>query len=59
MIEIIRFSIELDIPLKELNRFIDEQEQINYGALLAYGKEIAEKKLSMIQNGLKSLLNRK
>jgi len=53
LIEVIQFCVELDIPLKDLIKFIDQNETIDYGSLLSYGKKIAEKKLQMIQDGLK------
>jgi DNA-binding transcriptional MerR regulator len=53
LIDIIQFCIELDIPLKELAGYIDKSETLDYSALLAYGKKIAEKKLKTIQSGLR------
>lgn len=52
LIEMIQFAIDLDIPLKELRGFIDQNGQIDYAKLLTYGKEIAQNKLTTIQNGL-------
>jgi len=48
---------ELDIPLKELTRFIDRSATVDLSALLAYGKGIAEKKLRNIQKGLRFIEN--
>ncbi|MCL1993940.1 MAG: MerR family transcriptional regulator [Spirochaetes bacterium] len=53
LVEIISLCIELDIPLKELTQFIEEDETLDYSGLLAHGKEIAEKKLKLLQKGLK------
>lgn len=53
LIEVISLCIELDIPLKELTQYIAEDETVDYSGLLAYGKEIAEKKLNTLQKGLK------
>ena len=53
LIDTIMFCIELDIPLKELTGYIDKSETIDYSALLAYGKGIAEKKLKRLQRGLR------
>ena len=53
LIDIIMFCIELDIPLKELTGYIDKNETIDYSALLAYGKGIAEKKQKTLQRGLR------
>jgi DNA-binding transcriptional MerR regulator len=52
-IEIIMFCVELDIPLKELPTFIDIGETIDYRAFLAYGKKIANEKITGLRNGLK------
>ncbi|MCL2837962.1 MAG: MerR family DNA-binding transcriptional regulator [Oscillospiraceae bacterium] len=53
LVNIITFCVELDIPLKELTKFIDENKIIDASALLAYGKEIAEKKMRKFQQGLR------
>ena len=53
LIGIIMFCIELDIPLKELTGYIDKNETIDSSALLAHGKEIAEKRLKTLQKGLR------
>ena len=47
-IQMITFCVELDIPLKELAEFMDDDKTIDYLALLAYGKKIAEEKLQKI-----------
>ena len=52
LIGIIMLWIELDIPLKDLKRYIDENKTIDFSALLAYGKEVAEKKLKVLRKGL-------
>jgi len=57
LIDLIMFCIELDIPLKKLTEYIDKNGTLDYSALLAYGKGIAEKKLSTIQKGLKFIEN--
>ena len=51
-VEIIMFCIELDIPLKELTKFISTDDMIDFRAFLAHGKEIAEQKLKKIRQGL-------
>ena len=53
LIEMILICVELDIPLKELTRFIDTSETIDYSSLLTYGKKIGEKKLKTLEKGLK------
>jgi len=52
LIEVIQICIELDIPLKNLTEFMNEDETVNFYEILAHGKEIAEKKLASIQKGL-------
>ena len=56
-VSIIMFCVELDIPLKELTKFIDESKIIDMSALIAYGKEIAERKLKKLQQGLQLIAN--
>ncbi|MCL2843144.1 MAG: MerR family transcriptional regulator [Oscillospiraceae bacterium] len=51
-IELIRFCVELDIPLKEFGKFVDAEDTIDYRAFLAQGKEIAQKKLNALKQGL-------
>ena len=53
LINIIMVCVELDIPLKELTKFIDENKIFDGAALLSYGKGIAEKKLKKLQQGLR------
>jgi len=53
LVEIIRVCVELDIPLKELTKFIGEDEIVDFWGILAYGKAIAQEKLQTIQKGLK------
>jgi len=53
LVNLIMFCIELDIPLKELSQFIDEQENMDLYALLKYGKEVTLKKLKALEAGLK------
>jgi len=52
LIDLIMFCIELDIPLKELAKYIDENETLDYSSLLAYGKKIAKKKMRTLQRGI-------
>ena len=57
LVEIVMLCIELDIPLKELSRFIEENKTIDYLSLLQYGKGIAEEKMKTLQRGLKFIGN--
>ena len=52
-VQLIMFCIELDIPLKELIQFTDDNKRIDYLALLSHGKGIAKQKLQKIQKGLR------
>lgn len=51
-VEIIMFCVELDIPLKELTRFSDANDMMDFRAFLAHGKAIAEQKMKKIKKGL-------
>jgi len=53
LIGIISLCIELDIPLKKLTQFMGKDGTVDFSGLIAYGKEIAEKKLKTLQKGLK------
>jgi DNA-binding transcriptional MerR regulator len=53
LLEIIMFCVELDIPLSELNNFIDKDKSVDYSRLLAYEKKVAEEKLKKIKKGLR------
>lgn len=50
IVEAIQYCVELDIPLKEFSQFISEQDgQIDYASLIAYGNRITEQKMRSIQ----------
>jgi DNA-binding transcriptional MerR regulator len=53
LVFLISFAIELDIPLKELSVFIEDQCTMDYKSFLAHGKEMANKKIKALENGLK------
>ncbi len=53
VIDAIKICVELDIPLKDFNHFIDKDGgRIHYKELMEYGREIAEKKRKIIEEGL-------
>ena len=52
-VAMIMFCVELDIPLKELPRFSDEDDIIDIRGFLDYGKTIAMEKLMKIKHGLR------
>jgi len=49
----IMYCIELDMPLKEFDKFMDEKNIMDYRAFLTQGREVAEKKLKALKRGLK------
>ena len=51
-VELIKFAIEMDIPLKQLKLFWENDEVINFKDFLNYTKKIADKKVRSIKNGL-------
>lgn len=56
VVDAIQTCVELDIPLKQFAGFIeDEGQEIHYARLLEQGKEMAEKKIRDIREGLKQI----
>jgi len=53
LVNIIKLCVEFDIPLKELTKFIDQDSLIDISALLAHGKDNAQKKLNTLEYGLR------
>lgn len=54
LVALIQLCIELDIPLKSLQEFsCANDEQIDVQQVFAYGKKIAEAKITKLQRGLK------
>lgn len=51
-VEFILFCIELNIPLKELTRFVHADTTVDYRAFLSRGREIAGKKMQTLKQGL-------
>jgi len=52
LVGLIQFCIELGIPLKDFGKFTSADDTMDYRAFLAQGKEIAQKKLSALKQGL-------
>lgn len=52
LLELIQFCVEIDIPIKELTRFIDDKGNINMHSFLIYSEKVAKEKLKTIQQGL-------
>jgi DNA-binding transcriptional MerR regulator len=53
LVGLITFCVELDIPLKELSKFISGQEIMDFQGFLSYGKEVAELKMKSMEKGLR------
>ena len=52
IVDFIKLSLELDIPLKELTHYIQQEEIMDVGAFVTYGKKIAEEKIQTLQAGM-------
>ena len=52
LVDILVFCVELDIPLKDIKKFIHKNRTIDYPALLTYGKRIANEKMKRLQKGI-------
>lgn len=49
VVEAIQYCVELDIPLKKFAEYISEENgEIDYASLVAYGKQVTEEKLDKI-----------
>jgi len=57
LIDIIKFCIELDVPLKVLEEYVDASGVIDIRALLQYGKQTASGKLKTLHRGLRFIQN--
>jgi DNA-binding transcriptional MerR regulator len=53
IIELIRFAVELDIPLKELTKYVDEDGTMDFGAFVARGNEVVREKMKNLERALK------
>lgn len=53
LVYMISLCIELDIPLKDLKKYITRGERINYAGLLSTGKRIAEQKIKLLTQGVR------
>lgn len=52
IVEIIRLCVELDIPLRDLAEYVDEEQGIDFAALLDFGQRAAKAKLAEVERGL-------
>ena len=57
LVEMIRFCIELDIPLAEMTNFIDQDGVMDFRKFFREGREVAEKKIKALKKGLKLISN--
>ena len=53
LIWLIRYCVELDIPLKMLHDFMNQEGHLDYEQVLAYGKQIAYEKIARIEEGIR------
>jgi DNA-binding transcriptional MerR regulator len=53
LVNVIMFCIELDIPLKELTKFSNTDHTLDFRKLLSHGKDNVQKKLKLLNKGLK------
>lgn len=57
MINLIQICIKLNIPLKDLSSFIDDNENIDYAGLLSHGKNIMQEKIASLEKGLQFIIS--
>lgn len=55
LVEVIKFCIELDIPLADLTKFIEPSGKMDFRKFFKEGRAIAENKLKALKSGLKLL----
>ncbi len=55
LLDAIRLCLTLGIPLKDLNKYVQEDKTVNLQNLLYDGKELAEQRLREIQDALSNL----
>ena len=53
VVELIRFAVELDIPLKELTEYVDEQGNIDFEAFIARGNIVVREKMKILEHALR------
>jgi DNA-binding transcriptional MerR regulator len=55
LVSMIKFCVELDIPLAKMTRFIEDDGALDFRSFIKEGREVAEKKLHAIKRGLHSI----
>jgi len=53
VVELIRFAVELDIPLKELTKYVDEEGTMDFGAFVTRGSQVVRDKMKTLERALK------
>ena len=53
VIELIKFAVELDIPLKEFSEYVDEQGNMDFEAFTVRGNEVVREKMKTLEQALK------
>lgn len=56
-LEAIQMCVALDIPPKEFARFVDDDRNLHYGDIIAYGSEIMHKQMAAIQESMEIIKN--
>ena len=53
VVELIKFAVELDIPLKELTGYVDEDGNLDFEAFTTRGHEVVREKMKVLERALK------
>jgi len=53
IVELIRFAVELDIPLKELTQYVDEQGSLDFRGFVARGSAVVRNKMKTLERALR------
>lgn len=54
-VELIQACVEIGLPLKELHRFSDPNNSIDYLSFLSYSEELMKQKIELLQQNLKGM----
>ena len=52
LISLIKFAIEMDIPLREFSKFLDEGDSLDFRAFSIHAKEVARRKIKALEIGM-------
>jgi DNA-binding transcriptional MerR regulator len=53
VVELIKFAVELDIPLKGLTEYVDGEGNLDFEAFIAKGNKVVRNKLEILERALK------